>query len=254
MFLPKKIFLASVCSCLAVSTVIALPFALFTPSVQAQSRRVRYVPPSNLDAPKVSSAGATRTDPCSPRFMALVPYSPQPICQPDNASVRLTIAEHPTIYFQSPKFRGSVRFRLYEYKPASPSLKPIYDLKSIPVNSEAGIIALKIPDDAPILEIGKVYQWKFTVNDITEDTVLLGWVQRILPTKDLVTKLQTTSQPVERATLFAQEGLWFETVQTLAEAQLTLPKNMATLDEWTSLLKSANLDRVLSYSFVLQKQ
>ena len=61
------------------------------------------------------------------------------------------------------------------------------------------------------------------------------------------------SNPIDRATLFAQESLWFETVATLAEAQRTVPKNSAVSDEWVELLKSAKLDRVLPYSFVSQK-
>jgi hypothetical protein len=261
MFLSKKILLVSVCSCLAVNTVIALPFALFTQSVQAQSRRVRYVPPSNLDAPKVSSAGATRSA-CTVNS-CLIALTPD--LNLENAPVPQTIAERPTIYFLSPKLNSPVQFILYEVVPAKPSpegelpvsrQKKIYE-KTFVINNDAGIIAFKMPDDSPILEIGKTYTWKFTVDpkSFYADKLIKGNVRRVLPTQKLIAKLQSvSSQPLERAALFAEEGLWFETVQTLAEAQLTVPKNDETLTEWNSLLKSAKLDRVLPFSFVSQKQ
>jgi Domain of Unknown Function (DUF928) len=257
-FSPKKILIASACSCLAVSTV-ALPFSLslFTPTAQAQSRRVRYVPPSNLDAPKVSSTGSTRSS-CTPGKDCLIALSPD--LKPDESPVPQTISERPTIYFLSPKYSGPVKFVISEVLPLKPnagiaSTKKIYD-KTFIVNNDAGIIALKIPNDAPIFEIGKTYIWKFTVNprNIYGGEIVSGYLRRVLPTKKLVTQLQTVSQPVERAALFAQEGIWFEAVEALAEAQLRVPTSIEVTDEWTALLKSANLDRVLLYSFVLQKQ
>jgi hypothetical protein len=261
MFLSKKILLASVCSCLAVNTVVALPFALFIPSVQAQSRRVRYVPPSNLDAPKVSSAGATRSA-CTVND-CLIALTPD--LNLDNAPIPQTIAERPTIYFLSPKLNSPVQFILYEVVPAKSNpegrllasrQRKIYE-KTFVINNDAGIIALKLPDDSPILEIGKNYTWKFTVNpkSFYSDKLIKGNLRRVLPTQRLLAKLQSiSSQPLERAALFAEEGIWFEAVQALAEAQLTVPKNAEILSEWNSLLKSANLDRVMPFSFVSQKQ
>jgi len=260
MFLSKKILLTSVCSCLAVNTVIALPFALFTPSVLAQSRRVRYIPPTNLDAPRTSIAGATRSI-CtvSNCLIALTPD-----LNPENALVPQTISERPTIYFLSPKLNSPVQFILSEVVPAKSNPegrllaskeKKIYE-KTFVINNEAGIIALRLPEDSPILEIGKIYTWKFTVNprSLYADKPLKGNLMRVLPTK-LTAKLQSMSiQPLERAAIFAKEGIWFEAVQALAEAQQTVPKNAEALTEWNSLLKSANLDRVMPFPFVYQKQ
>jgi hypothetical protein len=262
MFLPKKILLASICSCLAVSTVIALPFTFFTSSVQAQSRRVRYNPPSNLDAPTVSASGITRSAGCA--YACLIALMPD--LKQENKPIPQTISERPTIYFLTPEFNGSVQFILYEDNvvPAKPkpesglpasSKKQIYE-KSFAISNNAGIIAMKMPDEAPILEVGKNYTWKFIVKGKTIEgyKVVQGKMRRVLPTKNLVTQLPTISKPLERAALFAQEGIWFEAVQALADAQLTVPTNTEALEEWTSLLKSAKLDRVLPFTFVTQKQ
>jgi hypothetical protein len=68
----------------------------------------------------------------------------------------------------------------------------------------------------------------------------------------LVDQLKTTTKPIKLAALYAQEGLWFETMQTLAEAQLTLPQNPEITEEWLELLKSAKINRALSFPLVGQ--
>ncbi len=257
MSLSKKILIAMSCYGLVGSTIIALPLTtLFNYSAQAQSRKVRYVPPTNLDAPIVSVSGITRGPGCTTAcLIALVPD-----LQSEVNPVPQTISERPTIYFLTPKIDGSAYFRLYDSDSSLTKRKLIYQT-SFAINNEAGLIAFKMPDDAPILEIGKRYTWDFKVTpsykprmaSIEESKTVRGTMRRILPPKKLVAQLPQTSLSSDRAALFAQESIWFETIQTLAEARLTVPKNTEIFDEWTALLKSANLDRVLPFSFVDQK-
>jgi len=257
MSLPKKILIATAYSCLVGSTVIALSFTtLFNYSAQAQSRKVRYVPPANLDAPIVSASGITRSAGCTTAcLIALVPD-----LQSESTPVPQTISERPTIYFLTPKIDGLAYFRLYDGDSSLTKRKPIYQT-SFSINNDAGLIAFKMPDDAPILEIGKRYTWDFRVTPSYKPRmeisgapkIVSGTMRRILPSKKLVAQLPKTLLSADRAALYAQESIWFETIQTLAEAKLTVPKNTEIFDEWTALLKSANLDRVLPFSFVGQK-
>ncbi|WP_197278596.1 DUF928 domain-containing protein [Pseudanabaena sp. 'Roaring Creek'] len=254
---------------MAINAAIALALAL-SPSVQAQSRRVRYVPPSDLDAPKTSASGITRSSGCTDAcLIALVPD-----LFTENKPIPRTISERPTLYFLTPKIddiNGSVKFTLFEdIPPTQPDAdgllpeaqkKQIYT-KTFTLNNDAGIIALKIPNDAPVLEIGKIYTWKFTIPAkknplmpyLAENKTVQGKIRRVLPDQQLATKLQKISQPIERAELLANQGIWFETLQTLAETQLTVPSDPEALEELTALLKSASLDKVLPYALILQKQ
>ncbi len=242
MSLSQKIFVASACSCLVAS------FAL-TPFAQAQSRRVRYVPPSNLDAPRVSVPGISRSTGCV-EFICLIALVPD--LQVAISPVPQTISERPTIYFLSPKVDSKASFSLFEDNDSSTS-KRIYQ-KKFPLKNEAGVIAFKLPDDAPTLEIGKTYKFRFDVNDSPDSSkIVYGYIRRVSPSQKLVDQLNKISKPIDRAVLFAQESIWFEAVQALAEAQLTVPKNTEVIEEWTSLLKSTNLNNVLRYSFVTQK-
>ena len=100
----QAILVTSACSCLVVGIVITSPLSSFIPQAQAQSRRVRYIPPSNLDAPQTSGAGASRS--------AIVLIAILPDLQIDKSPVPQTISERPTIYFLTPKHRGSVTIKL----------------------------------------------------------------------------------------------------------------------------------------------
>jgi hypothetical protein len=246
----KKIFVASICSGLALTTAIALPMPLlsmFTQSAEAQSRRVRYVPPSNLDAPKVSVPGITRSAGCgeSRCLIGLVPD-----LQADTAPAPQTMLERPTFYFLVPKIDGMAYFRLFETNANMTRGKRLYRT-SFSIKNQSGIIAFKLPDNAPTLKPDQSYIWEFTVGDLIETERVSGSVRRVSPSQELLAELKKTSSPLDRAALLAKSGLWFETVQTLAEVQQkAISKNTEVLTEWNGLLKSANLNRVLPYSFL----
>ena len=246
--ISTKIFFASVCSCLVASTVVAPIASLFTEAAQAQSRRVRYVPPSNLDAPKVSASGITRSGCKDGQTICLIALLPD--LQVQSSSAPQTISERPTIYFLT---------RQAESRTATFSLdeddglknKRIYK-KSFTIKNDAGIISFKLPDDAPILEIGKKYKLRFNVEYEGAGETVYGYIQRVLPSQKFADQIKNTTKPIDLAALYAQQGFWFETVQTLAEAQLTLPQNPEITEEWLELLKSAKLNRVLPFPLVGQ--
>jgi hypothetical protein len=248
-FSPAKLFITSACSCLAVSTVIALPLSLslFAPSSQAQSRRVRYNPPSNLGTPIVSTPGATRSAGCiqSTTTDCLIGLVPDLVAE--TAPVPQTISARPTVYFLIPKVDGKVIFTLHEADSMLVKGKRIY-LTNFELKSKAGILAFKIPDHVQSLKLNQNYVWEFIDSD--NDLKVIGSMRRVLPTQTLVNQLKEVSLPIDRAALFAQQGLWYETVQTLAEALQANPKKPEIVSEWNDLLKSANLNKILPYTFV----
>jgi len=248
--ISTKIFFASVCSCLVTSTVVAPIASLFTEAAQAQSRRVRYVPPSNLDAPKVSASGITRSGCTETEEICLIALLPD--LKLEASPIPQTISERPTIYLLTPKVdNGTVIFRIYNETGLTP--KPAIYRKSFNVNNQDGIIGFKIPDDAPILEVNQKYKLRFDIEYKPQGSkTVYAYIKRVLPSPKLVEQLKTTTKPIEVAALYAQEGLWFETLQTLAEAQRTVPQNPEITEEWLELLKSAKINRALSFPLVGQ--
>jgi hypothetical protein len=258
MFLPKfsskKILIASASSCLALSTVaLTFSLSLLTPSAQAQSRRVRYVPPTNLGTPIVSTPGITRSAGCTNEKFCLIGLVPD--LEVKTSPVPLTISERPTIYFLIPEFDGEASFTLWEDDIKLAKGKRIYRA-TFYLKSKAGIIAFKIPEHVQGLKLDTNYAWEFSRvprienSQVLQDLKVIGTMRRVLPKQNLVTQLKEASQPIERAALFAQEGIWYETVQTLAEAMQDDPKKAEIVREWNELLKSANLNRVLPHKFV----
>ncbi|MBD2176954.1 DUF928 domain-containing protein [Pseudanabaena sp. FACHB-1998] len=245
MYFPKKLLTALACSCLA-ATTIASSVTIFTPFAQAQSRKVKYNPPSNLDAPKTSSPGIIRGV-CLKDTACLIGLLPD--LKIDTTPVPQTISERPTIYFLVPKFEGQGTFRLYEREGNG---RFIYR-KDFELKNEAGIIAFKLPDDAPSLELGKAYRWRFDVNEKPDSKIVFGMIRRIAPSAKFVEQLKKVTNPTEKAALLAQESIWYDAVQTLAEAQMTVPRNTEVFAEWNALLQTSKLDRVLPFSFVSQK-
>jgi len=229
MALSKKIFIASICSCLVTSASIVASLCFFNSEAQAQSRRVNYVPPSNLDSPLTSAAGAKRS---GNRFIALTPQ-----LNIDIPPVPQTISERPTIYLRIPKFRGLVTFRLYKDKDtASATQDKVYE-KKFEINNDEGIIAFKLPDDAPILEVGQIYIWRMKFSDLQNLTTLEGSIRRTLPSKQLTEELSKSSKAIDRAAFLAKAGIWFDMLQVLAEAQTTVPVNSEARDAWVEMLK-----------------
>lgn len=235
MSLSKKIFIASICSCLITSTSIVAPLWFLNSEAQAQSRRVTYIPPSNLDSPLTSAAGAKRS---GNQFVALTPQLSIVI-----PPVPQTISEQPTIYLRIPKFRGLAKFRLYKDKDAALSKQnKVYERK-FEINNDEGIIAFKLPDDAPSLEVGQVYIWSMQFSDLQNLTIIEGSLRRVLPSKQLVEELSKSSKAIDRAASLAKEGIWFDMLQVLAEAQTSVPKNLEVRSVWVEMLNVAFKDQ-----------
>jgi hypothetical protein len=233
---------------LAICSLIALPL-FTTQSVLAQGRRVKYVPPRNLDTLRVSVPGATRSA-CDDPGSCLIALLPDLKVQ--DAPLPQTLAEHPTIYFLVPKVDGFAYFTLDEDNGTTNKRKRIYKTK-FKIKNNAGLIAFRMPNDAPKLEINKKYSWQFSVPVSSYNSqIVYGSLRRVALDDKVTAKLATTSNPLDRAAVLASTGIWFEAVQTLAEAQIALPKNGEVLSEWQELLKAANLDRVLPFTFVPQ--
>ena len=117
---------------------------------------------------------------------------------------------------------------------------------TIQLPTEAGIVRVSLPTDgsAPTLETGKDYRWSFAVvcdpEDRSGDLLTEGWVQR----KDLDSQLESQlaqATPLDRSTLYAQAGVWYEAISTLADLRQAQPNNSTVTNRWRTLLNSVEL-------------
>ncbi|MBD1934115.1 MULTISPECIES: DUF928 domain-containing protein [Cyanophyceae] len=206
---------------------------------QIRSGRLRFRLPK-VGAPRTREPGASRgSSNCSNQeksVMALLP----------NTNVGLTLAERPTLFVAIPSSSAQqAEFTLHDEENQQEAL---YKTK-IPIPSTAGIVSISLPSDAdsPQLEVGKKYRWSFSVicdaEDRAADIFVEGWVQRMEPSATLVKDLQKATER-DRPVLYAEAGLWLDTIASLADLRNASPNDSSLVTDWEDLLKAVNLGKV----------
>jgi Domain of Unknown Function (DUF928) len=199
--------------------------------------KVVYAPPKDVGTPKNTVGGLVRGECREVKcLMALIPNSDAGI-----AHFPQTISGYPTFFFNAPKFSGKAEFRLYEVS-VNASPKRIYKT-SFPIETQPGIISFRMPLNAPELRVGKFYRWEFTWNN-SGNSKCTGLVRRIELNRAVSQQIEK-AKPIEKASLYAKAGIWFEAVETLAEARRDRPEAPELTIEWVELLKSVGLDVIV---------
>ncbi|MEH1873641.1 DUF928 domain-containing protein [Nostoc sp.] len=213
------------------------------------SRGNLFTPTKGNSAPSQASGGASRlgTYDLNPSTVAaggpaaLIALLPQ-------SFYGTTVSERPTILV---------------YLPASNAEEAVFSLKdeagniqykmTIPVALKAGVIAVKLPADAPALTVGKNYQWFLAVKlnrTLGPSTPYVdGWIQRIQPTAELATAMQQ-EDALKQAAAFGKNGVWYDCVATMAVLHTAQPKNTAIIKQWEELLSSVSLKDIATVPLV----
>lgn len=114
------------------------------------------------------------------------------------------------------------------------------------VPSEPSIVRLAFPEEAPSMEPGERYIWSVSLHcdpitrDRSADPLVEGWITRVLPDADLVADLSQTDMR-DRPFLYAQAGIWQDTLTAMADLRLQYPEDAEVVQNWESLLASAHL-------------
>ncbi|HLO52354.1 MAG TPA: DUF928 domain-containing protein [Kamptonema sp.] len=202
------------------------------------TRDVNFQAPGE-DSPKSTVGGGTRTDALSV-FIPLLPAT----------KLGRTVAARPTFFVYVPEgTRKQIFFSLQ-----TTDRKPHYQT-TFEISGKQGILSFTLPADAPELEVGKDYLWFFAV--IEPGQVLQpgnygvnGWVKRVPAPVARETNKQLTA--VKEAELYAESGIWYDTLAVLAAARRSQPENQTLVSEWNSLLKQVGLDRLTAIPLVEQ--
>ncbi len=181
------------------------------------------------------------------RLIALMPQT----------NLGLTTHEYPRFFWYMPKTRAKfVEFALYETNENQEDKVPIYTA-TFGISGQTGIASLTLPANStiPPLVVGKDYRWSFALicnpNDRKRDIEVEGWVQRITPDATLAGRL-ARANAADRVTLYADNGLWFDTLTTLAELRCARPGDATVQANWVGLLKSVKLDAIAEQPLIQQ--
>ena len=203
---------------------------------------VTFEPPPGQDAPTGGTAGgASRpvTTACTPNLAAnkssLTALSP-------GRHIGLTQRDHPIFIVYLPQNGAkTAEFSLFDEK-----MNGVYQF-SVPVADQAGFISIKLPNNAPTLAKDKPYYWTFALvcneSDRTEDSVVGGWIKYSQPDAQLSQQLTKTTL-IDRVSLYAQHGFWYDALTTLVVEQKKEPNNLALAKTWAELLQSVGLESI----------
>ncbi|MGL5942941.1 MAG: DUF928 domain-containing protein [Waterburya sp.] len=215
------------------------------PAPSVKGLKVTFNPPAG-DKPKISTGGASRShgqcinqaENSALPFAALIPTS----------ALGLTVASHPTLLAYLPETNASKVLFSWQDENNQEHYQTI-----LPIENKTGIISLTLPEDAPPLEVGKNYQWALAVmcdGRLQPDSPMIqGQIKRVEITSSLSDRLKNAN-PLETAALYAEAGIWYETVATLAQLTANQPNNSDIKSNWQNLLTSVGLEKVATTPLV----
>jgi len=197
----------------------------------------------NSDTTGNRSASATPLVQSAPSLVALVPES----------NLGLTLAEYPTLFWYVPEsVATTAQFTLYNS--FGRDRKVVYETQ-LKLDGKAGIISLQVPNDGTVapLALDRTYYWTFKLlcinpsdpNDRSGDIRVEGFVQRVMPPADLVAQLKAvetgTTDSRQLPAIYAQAGIWHETLASLAKLRQDNPDDVKLKESWASLMQDINL-------------
>ena len=205
------------------------------------SQNVKFQPP-DVTAPDNRQAGTHRGEAC-PKDLSTIPLIPK-------SNDGLTLGESPTFFAYVSPSATQVEFTLQtEDEKGTEVYKTTFKV------DKPGIVEVSIPaigDSQKSLEIGQRYQWSFSVacdDDPSGNYFVNGIVQRIEPQETLKNDL-ANPDPMAKAIAYAKNGIWYETLATLAQMRRLAPDDSRLRAEWTQLLQSQGLKEIANQPLV----
>lgn len=182
---------------------------------------------------------------------SLTPIAP-PVQQsetldPESAPVDYTVSAHPTIFVRVPDLPGAtVGFTLQNEEETEELYATQFELDG----TEGGIVGIQIPTSSPSLEVGQKYIWKVLVSSscgVNNGEFRLAtnsWIERVEPQGALTSVSQVPMS--DRPALYAEAGIWQETLSSLAELRMQNPSDASLNESWSSLMESVDLGEYAS--------
>ncbi|MEH1965025.1 DUF928 domain-containing protein [Nostoc sp.] len=262
---PIKLFLVVAFSC--TSLLVSLTPVLAKPTQNRSDAKTTVAQATTFNQPPIPlgpppggrvRGGAKRgpvgtlaaCPPTKPDLTALVPFTEE-----DNSVINVwaqTTVERPSWFFYVPYTKDlpyTVEFVLQDR-----DSNEIYK-NAIALPDKPGVIRVSLPTTAPALAVNKQYRWFFTINcdkqKNSPPTFVEGVIQRVELNPATVQELQTT-EPLKRYALYAQKGIWYEALTTLAELRQKNPQDAALQTEWRNLLGSIRLNDIATEPLLLE--
>lgn len=259
----QKIQLSTALGMALISSMIYPPSLQANPvkAVVTPTKFTPPPPPRDRGAPGSRSSAASRG--CGDNnqtLIALVPAYQQTVSQANQAAVTMTTVwgltdmERPSLLFFVPydaSLIANMEFVLQ--KQINNIDKTIYRASQTPPKS-SGIISVSLPETITPLESEIMYHWflkvkvKCNPQQPSQLYYVDGWIQRSNKNPTLTALIQQ-AKPQQKVAIYAEKGIWYDAIATLAQLRLANPKDTTLLANWTSLLNSVGLESLANQPF-----
>ncbi len=157
---------------------------------------------------------------------------------PDHLALT-TQAQPSFFWFQSKPAKA--RFDLTVVEPKNP--KSLLSLTSSRAD-KPGIDQVKLTRHGVELQPDVVYEWSVAIvpdaENRSKDLVAKGVIKRVKPSDALARQLETPND-LERASIYAQAGIWYDALATISNAIEAHPNDASLREQRASLLKQVGL-------------
>jgi hypothetical protein len=158
---------------------------------------------------------------------------------PSSSTTNLSTSARPTFWFYIPFPLTSEHSAEFSLLDAAGNY--LYNMTLNDSQGNAGVIQVALSEQTPALEVNKTYTWMFQINCGLDNPISTwGEIKRVKLDQAVAAQLQQVSAR-EQAALYAEHGIWYEAVTTLAKLRLANPTDPAITTDWRSLLESASL-------------
>ncbi|MEG4044965.1 DUF928 domain-containing protein [Microcoleus sp. Pol17_C1] len=208
------------------------------PNIQPTGSTWNSFQPPEDGVPGRREGGGTRGLECPTATTTLTALIPQ-------STMGQTISAKPTFFYYLPvALDKTVQFELADERD-----KTLYKKSFRMVTSRAGVVSVSLAsdDNSPALEVGKNYQWYFTIKcnpkNTTDDVLVSGWINRTALAPTVQTDLDRSPDRT-KLSIFAQQRLWYEYLATLAQLRIESPSDASLAIKWSALLNSVELGKI----------
>ncbi len=208
--------------------------------------KLKLPPPPPRGITGHRSAAASRDPACPVVARPLTALVPEYRDSQGDRVWGLTGMTRPTLWFYVPYAPNSIvdmSFTLQdESNPAD--TKIIYQNLKIAPAQTPGMLQIVLPKSIEPLATNKSYHWFLILN--TSCTIgqrpffVDGWVQRMDMQPDLSQAIKRAT-PIRRVALYAENGLWYDAIATLATLRSAKPQDPSLLQAWQELLDAIGL-------------
>jgi hypothetical protein len=220
--------------------LLNLGLAIFAQNIRADNDRAE----SREGLPTYRRGGGSRGSCLANRsqLVALIP---------ENVVGKTTVAS-PKLFFYVPQANKSETVAL-EFVLRDRQDKLVYET-FFKTDGNSGIVTVELPesDKSNELKTNEQYHWYLSMicdpQNRSRDVVVEGWIKRVALEPVIEEKL-VRSNPLERASIYQKQGIWYDALSTLAEQKQAVPQHQVTA-KWTELLSSVGLGGLAGAQFI----